>query len=254
MIRNFKTLGLALVAMFALSAVVASAASAQNPEQGVLTSDGPVTLIGEETGPAGSNVLTAFGFKTECPGSTYTGHKHLETPHKPIPNGARDVTLTPHYKQAPHNCKSVVGGLNLPTTIDMNGCDYDLHIGKTTPAGNKEHTYGAKIDVTCPAGKEITVTVWTNTTQETEGITPMCVLHVKEQLGLTGAHVKDTTNGTLDINGTVVGIHVLKTKTTHGLLCPEATTATGEFDIDATVKGLNEAGGATAISISEVLS
>ena len=47
MIRKFKTLAVALVAVFALGAVVASAASAQ---QGFLTSTGNVTLTGTETG------------------------------------------------------------------------------------------------------------------------------------------------------------------------------------------------------------
>ena len=45
MIRNLKVLGLALVAVFAMSAMVASAASA-----GVLTSDGPVKIKATETG------------------------------------------------------------------------------------------------------------------------------------------------------------------------------------------------------------
>ncbi len=55
MIRNLKALGLTLAAVFAMSAIAASAASAQ---QGTLTSDGPVTLYGTETGPAGSNAIT----------------------------------------------------------------------------------------------------------------------------------------------------------------------------------------------------
>jgi hypothetical protein len=129
MIRNPKALGLALVAVFAMSAMATSAASAQ---QGELTSkpvEG-VTLIGSETGEAGSNALTAFGLRIECPQSTYTGHKYSETPHTLIPNGATTVTLTPDYKEENHNCRSFPG--NFPMTVSMNGCDYVLHFGETT--------------------------------------------------------------------------------------------------------------------------
>lgn len=69
--RNLKALGLAAVAVLAFSAVAASAASAQ---QGKLTSDGPVTLTGEDTGV---NFFKAFGSEVRCPDSKYTGHTVL---------------------------------------------------------------------------------------------------------------------------------------------------------------------------------
>ena len=67
MIRNLKALGLALVAVFAMSAMAASASSAS------VTSDGPFTLTGTETGGTETNYLEAFGLKTKCPGSTSKG-------------------------------------------------------------------------------------------------------------------------------------------------------------------------------------
>lgn len=230
MIRNLKVLGLVLGAVFAMSAMVASAASAQ------LISDGPVTLKTTETGPEKSNALTAFGLRTECPGSTITGHKYNVTPHGLIASGETTATLTPHYV----NCKSIVGGLSLPTTVDMNGCDYVVHIAKG----------GAlTFDIICPVGQEITVTVWTNATDHANAVTPMCILHVKEQKGLAGATASNTATD-IDITGTLKNISVTKTKTTHTLLCPAASTTTGEFDIDVTVQGFNGVGGATAISVS----
>ena len=95
MTRILKALGLALVAVFALSAVAASTASAQ---QGTLTSDGPVTLTATETG-VGQNWFEAFAAKIECPGSTFTGHKVATTPHTPISSGATEATLTPIWKE-----------------------------------------------------------------------------------------------------------------------------------------------------------
>jgi hypothetical protein len=274
MIRNFKTLGLALVAVLALSAVAASAASAQ---QGKLTSDGPVTLTGTENAGT-TNALTAFGLTVKCPGSTYTGHKvltHTETTGEPtaeppippkthelLPNGSTTATITPHYKQVAAggdaNCRATPG--DFPVTIHMNGCDYVIHLGVTTgvPVTN---TYGVTYDIVCPPGKEITLTAWTTDHEHTTSgdpntVKPFCVIHVPSQTNLAGGHVTDTTNGTLDLNGMVEGISLTRTNNTgvadtHTVLCPESTSIVGKFDINATVIGDNGAGGSTSIGISE---
>lgn len=242
MTSSLKIMAFALTAVFVMSAVAVSAASAQ---QGKLTSDGQFTLKAEETGAVGANSLTAFGFKVECPGSTGTGHKFNVTPHALIPSGETTFTLTPHIV----NCLVVVGGAKFPATTDFNGCDYVTHLGKTT--GGVTGTYGGTTDIVCPAGKDITWTMWTNSVDHANNITPMCVFHIKEQSGLTGAHVTDAGKGDLSITGTIKNLHVMKTKTTHALLCPEATTTSVETHLDLTVKGFNAEGGATNIAISE---
>jgi hypothetical protein len=247
MTYKLKALGVALAAIFTIGVVVASAASAQ---QGILTSDGPVTLTGTETGVE-ANRLTAFGTFVECPGSTYTGHKYSETPHKFLPSGATTATLTPKYKEktaegAP-NCK---GALNTNVTIDMNGCDYVAHLGETTPTEDEEGTYGVTFDVVCPEGKEITVTLWLNEAAHTsEPAAPKCIIHIPSQNGLSGAHATDTGNGTIDLTGAIKGITAKQTR--NSILCPAGThTATAEFDLDVKVTGKSQVEAATAISFS----
>lgn len=237
MIRKFKTLAVALVAVFALGAVVASAASAQ---QGFLTSTGNVTLTGTETGVE-KNRFTAFGGFTECPGSTYTGHKYNVTPHAFIPNGEATATLTPKYKEP---CK---GNNNTVETIDMNGCDYVVHIGETTEVAG---TYGATFDVICPANKSITVTTWLSAAAHTsEPGAPKCTTHIPEQKGLKGAHATDTGNGTIDLTGTLTAISATQTRIS--ILClPGTSTNTAEFHLDVNVTGKNEKGEATSIALS----
>lgn len=227
-----KALILALTFALALSAIVSTTASAQ----ALFTSDGPFTLKGTETGAEKSNALTAFGFRTECPGSTFTGHRYNTTPHSLIFSGETTATLTPHYV----NCKSSVGGLGFPTTIDMNGCDYVAHLGAV---------FSVDIDIVCPAGKEITVTMWTTSVNHSSATTPMCILHVKPQITLSTL-VRTNTANDIGISGTLKNVLVQKTSTTHSLLCPSASTAAGEFDIDVTVKGFNAEGSETAISIT----
>jgi hypothetical protein len=227
---------LALIVVSALSAVAASTASAQ----GKLTSDGPVTLTATETGVS-LNSFTAFGVPGNCTVS-YTGHAHNVTPHTFIPSGATTVTLTPKFGP----CTTVPSGF--PGTVDMNGCDYVVHIGATT---DQVDTYALTFDVVCPAGKEMTVTFFTSSADHINN-KPHCIWHIKEQLGLKGLHITDTTNGTLDITGTVEKLHVTRVSpgNSHPLLCNSLTTTEGKIHIDVTVKGLNEAGAATNISLS----
>jgi hypothetical protein len=92
--RNLKALGLALAAVFALSALTASAASAQTVGKLTVASGTSATLDGTENGV---NRITVFGSFVECPGSTGTGHEFGTTPHVPVPAGASKVTLTPNF-------------------------------------------------------------------------------------------------------------------------------------------------------------
>ena len=223
MIRNLKAQGLALMAVFTLTAMAASTASAQ---QGTLTSDGPVTLIGTETGEPNDNSISMFGTTIRCPGSTYTAHKYNVTPHTVIPSGATTATITPHYNP----CE--VPGVGT-ATIDMNGCDFVLHLGETT--GGVAGTYGVTADVVCPAGKQIEITIWTSGTPHTNAT--FCSIDFPAQTGLKGAHATDTGNGHIDIKGTFEGITATKTLHGGGLLCPHQHTAEAKFNIDVTVKG-----------------
>jgi hypothetical protein len=246
MTRNPKVLGLALVAATAIAAVTASVASAQ---QGTLTSTGPVTLEGTETGMEGNRV-TAFGVLAECPGSTGTGHKVATTPHTFVPSGSTTFTLTPHIKQvtgtgAP-NCKASLG---ISITTDFNGCDYVLHIGQTT--GGLANTYGGTVDIVCPAGKEILWTAWlSESAHTTEPNSPKCIFHIPPQTGLTGAHASDTGNGTIDVTGTGGGFTVNQTR--NSILCPQGThTTEAKLHLDGSIAGKNEAGEPTSISLSD---
>jgi hypothetical protein len=242
MTRNLKALGLVLVAVFALSAVVASAASAQN---GTLTSTGPVTLIGTQTGEGSANEWTALGGTTQCLNAKYTGHKYNVTPHTFIPNDVSTFTLTPHFGV----CTSKIGAASFPTTIDMNGCDFILHLEGTTPGVD---TYTVKTTIECPVGKHITETIFATAAKHTAN-EPFCHLTVTENAaGYLGLHATDTTNGKADISGKIEGITIHKEMTPPNILCPKETTNTGTFALDIAIEGKNEAGSTTSISLSHL--
>jgi hypothetical protein len=253
MIRNLKILGLGLVAVFALSAVTASAASAQ---VGTITSTGPVTLTGTQTGAKNENSLTAFGGVVTCANAKYTGHKTLTEAqtisglkHEAVPNDTSKVTITPHYG----SCITTQAGIEFPTTVDMNSCDFHFDLGVTI-AANK---YKVKAAEECvkkvpenPALETIKITVFANAAKHTAN-EPFCVIDITKQTerGETLA-ATDTLNGTIDITGTIEGIKADRESPTGSILCPKEETKTGILHIDATITGDNVGGAATTVSLS----
>lgn len=243
MIRNLKVMGLALVVVFALGAVVASAASAA--EQGTLTAESPVKLDLTETGAkgSGSNAFTTFGAKTECFGSTYVGRKINST--EPISVPATTATVTPTYNQG--ECRAFAP--ETEATIQTNGCDFVFHIGNTSPAGNTEGKYALTADVVCPAGQKLHLTEYLNADHKTS----FCTTMIGPQMGLKGAIVTSTPKATpedLDITGTFTGITAERTGTClldgHG-----NKTMAAEWDIDTTVTGTNEGGIVKGITVTD---
>jgi hypothetical protein len=244
MTRNLKVLGLALAAVFAMSAVVASAASAQI--QGFATSTGPFTLSISETGAkgSGSNALTAFESKTECFGSTYVGHKVGSTTEL-IASGSKEATITPTYNEK--ECRAFSPGEN-EMTVETNGCDFVLHIGETT---EKAGTYGLSTDVVCPTGKLIHISVWALGAKH-ETSNRLCTLKVPPQAGIKGPHLTNTAGSPddIDITGTFTNITVER----EGLCTLDGKgkeTKEGKLDVDLTAKGTTVAGVNTGLTISD---
>jgi hypothetical protein len=144
MIRKLKFLGFSLVAVLAMSAVGASAASAFTQFNAEKT---PVTLTGKQEGT--SNAFDVQFGEVKCTTALYNG-RTTETPDT-------TVKVTPHYT----GCTFA----GVSATIDMNSCYYTLHI-------NSEAAKNVA-DVVCPTGEEITVTGGTK-----------CTVHVKGQSNL----------------------------------------------------------------------
>jgi hypothetical protein len=254
MIRNLKTMGIALAALFALGALAVSGAAAQ--EQGTLTSTGSVTLKGEES--PGSTLLAnattgSLGITT-CDGSTYTGHAvltHAETTegksHSLIQVPAAKVTITPHY--ATH-CTAHIPVLGTrPTTVTMNGCDYSYTLGKTTGG---IHTYGVTTDITCPLGKQIETHIYRKGSIGHPEADANCTIKIGEtnNQDMGGLHIKTTTSPEIDdlhLGGMLQDIH---TESSVGM-CGGITTETVDLHVDVTLKGLSGAGGLTGITVTD---
>ena len=128
MMRNLKVLGTAVVAVLAMSAFVASAASADTfqSEGGVKAS-----LTGAQVT---TNILKTTAGSAECKTATFTAT---------TASGVSEVPAVPAYS----SCTCI----GIACTVSMNGCSYVLRING---AGSTTGT----ADVVCPEGKEITLT------------------------------------------------------------------------------------------------
>jgi len=133
MIRNLKTLGVALCAVLALSVVAASAASAAN----YTASSYPA--IGTGTSAVGNDVFKTEAGNVECK-SHFTGT---------LAAASSTLTVTPTYTE----CKAF-GFLN--ATVTMGTCDYQFQAPTLVSADN----YTAAVKVVCGA-TPITITAGT---------------------------------------------------------------------------------------------
>jgi len=184
MIRNLKALGLVLGAVFAFSAMAASSASAIDTF--TVAGGGSVGV----SGVSHNNVFKITGpeAKVECTTSTFSGT---------VTSGAKEATITPTYigkiGETPNHgvpCTSVPGS----STIDMNGCDYDL-TGSTT--GSDISQSDATVWITCNGSpNEIFITNSTGLTLKIPGQTPTS----------GGVTYVNNADGTMTVNATSTGI------------------------------------------------
>jgi hypothetical protein len=226
MTRNLKALGLALVAVFAMSAVAASSAPALH-----FTGGTGITKV--DGAQVGLNVFTANGSPIECEEATFSGTVVATT--------TTEQTITPTYNKCRFASKTV------NTTVDMNGCAFILTIPNAANVNNPVH-------VECPTGTgTITHNGVANTKVIIVTIPGLCEFTIPEQTPTTGGvkYEAGTSGGKKDVtvNASITGIHY----TTHGncqILSGKATDFTwsdGTYNGKITFTGTNGAGGAVDI-------
>ncbi len=217
MTRKLKALGLASIAVLAMSAVVASAAQAT---AGTLTAESYTTTLTETQ--VGTNQWTiGTGVRVVTCASSLT-HGSLAGP-------AGAVTLRSTYT----NCTSTGG---LPVTI-TNSCDYITSWTKVTATTGTE-----KIDISCPAGKAIVIDVYASAAKHTENVRA-CEYTIEEQKGLVAGEYHMEGVGTGRDLTTTLNVQKIVTKNAVGskLLCGIAAGETGTSTITGTetLKGEN---------------
>jgi hypothetical protein len=184
MIRNLKSLGLALVAVLAMSAVVASAAHAV-PQY---------TASSYSATATGANNKGGETFTTS--GGTVTCDSHFQGT---LSAASSTLTVTPNYS----NCEAF--GF-LSADVHENGCTYVFH---ATSKLSTDH-YSSSVDIVCPAGKTMVITA------------SACEVSVGAQNGLSSVTTQNLAGGQVTVVPNVGNITMNVTK--DGFGCPFSST------------------------------
>ncbi len=205
MIRNIKALGLAIVAVAAMSVVAASAAQASELHA---TVPNQANVTGEQV-IAHKFQLTKSGAVTQCTQASFEG-TITNTGQSQQQTTEQELTVTPTYS----GCKTV--GIN--SQVLMNGCKYTI-TGSHTPQGGQAQTTAltAWVDVTgCTAGKAIEIKL------------SGCTVTVPEQTTLSHLKFKNIAEVQHQPSGQITPHHVevevdVKgiTYEFHGIACPK---------------------------------
>jgi len=220
MTRNLKALGLALVAVFAMGAVMASGASAFSFHFNSTAADGHTILNGKQIG---LHKFTTTAGEVTCEVATFSGTTTSNT--------TTDVTITPSYEK----CHINFFGSKVAATVNMNKCDYTVTSHQTSePKPGEIKTTEATIHlVNCEKAAEV--------------VAAGCTIKVNPEQTLGGQTI---TNGEEDI--------VLKTETktiaySHtGFTCGTGSGTTGTYKGETTVKGSETEGKAVTLSYNQV--
>ena len=195
MSRNLKVLGLALVAAMALSAVVASAASAQ--AFNFKSEASPTTLTGKRHG-TNKEIFETDGGTVTCNEAIYHGQTNV--------TATSDINITPTYS----NC-TAFGFVSVP--IDTEGCSYTF----TTLTKEGSNFEGA-MHILCPGGKSMRVTA------------PGCEVTIGEQTP-TGGKITFTNLGSgatreITVDVALTGTHYIEDEIAGLPNCTSAGTTT----------------------------
>jgi hypothetical protein len=233
MIRKLKALGLALVAVFAMSAIVATAAQATAGTLTTFPAGKTVKVTAAQTAKIGAEahefVLTDHEVEpgkfanTKCETAQFHGVGTYTT-------GATTITVEPTYKE----CTA----FGQPATITTTGCDYLLHTGTKTPAGTGWHVVTT---VTCTGANLIKI------------VTGTCEVTVGSQAA-EGLTTSEVTNSGPAIPETAMdlllhtNVHSIEYKVTKDAIgCPLKGTGTfkkGDYTGTTTVTATDSVSGA----------
>lgn len=199
MTRNLKALGLALAAVFAMSAIVSSSASAST----AFHFTGPAGVTSVKAAQVGTDVFTTDSGKVSCLHATYAGSVTGPT--------AASIKVTPTYSE----CHIIVL-FTFSVTIHTNGCEYVFKPVTKTAGG----VYEGTVDIECPVGKQIVVTA------------PGCQITVGSQTGLKTVTFKEVGAGAtteVEVNANLTGIDYVEDNT--GGFCENngKTTTNGTY-------------------------
>lgn len=224
MSNKFKAFGFCLIAAVAMSVAAVMSASAETGGH-FISEVAHTELKGAqvETNKLNDPTLGAV----QCKQATFSGTVNSTT--------TTQITIIPTY----HECSNGERGV----TVDMNGCDYVFTIRGQAPA-ERDNT----VHLTCPVGKQVEVTVFTNSSKTTLS----CTETIRAQTPTGGVVYTTGGSGTShDILAdlTIEGIHIHRHAAfVGGCLFAATTVETATLTGTATMQGSSTAGASVGIT------
>ena len=220
MIRNLKVLGLALGALFAMSAMMASAVSAHTPADFTIEKEPTLITATQKT----EHKFTVTGQTVTCAKAEFHGTAKTKT--------ETEITVSPTYTE----CKTAITNATITGFGHLH--EEITHNEKTVKEGKPEKKCGYIIRANgsaaleCTGGGDVTVDAGP------------CVVHVPAQEFASGVtYSTETLEGKHDLT---VSFEIKNIKATHtdGFLCPFGSSGEGN---EAILEGTSTATARTEI-------
>jgi len=224
--RNLKALGLALVAVFAMTAVLASAAQAQTLGK-VTVSPSPAWLTGEVIKHPEIGKIERFKL-----GGGQTVVCEEDTVAATVKNGDTSITFVPVFQK----CSATIGTEAHLVTVTMNDCDFLLTDFTTEPVNST--TFSATVSLVCPEGKQVEIHVYKHAADEIE---ELCTYKVAPFVDKGGNIIHNEPGEPNDLTITHEVKEIATTKT-GSLLCGAANQE-ATFTGSTTIKAWEDKGG-----------
>ena len=236
MLRKSIAFGLAFLVVLATGSVVLPSALAALK---ITTAQTPSTILtASSIGEQKLTVNPNSGTKAQIQCESLTAKATVAE------TGATSATFT---NVGYNSCTATIGASTLPATIDMEGCDYNLHGGEQEGEG---HFIGGEADLLCPEG--VTgpkITIFSDETHTTK----VCTYALWSFTNHGGLTYTNTAGSPADVDFNATNVAVPATRT-QGLLCPKAVeeaTYNGEATIAAYEDFEGEEGGPARVELSE---
>ena len=241
MIRNLKVMGLALAAVFALSAVAASAASAEPALFTAEVGAGETAKVHGGQTEAFGDTFTVNGNPLSCEVAEVSGKAGTAGP------SSTTVSLKPEYE----NCHVIaLGFITLPATVTVNGCEYKFNATKNTPDTESNNTpFGADLTIVCPENQQIEIHVYEDATKHAND-EPLCTYDIEPQTVNSHIQLTNHANSPNDIIAHVTSLPIELDNTKQSSLCGETTHPNAIYNGEDTLTAEDEAGNPVNSSVS----
>jgi len=231
MSRNLKVIGLALVSVFAMSAMAASSAQAAvkltASEYPTVVTAQTTKHTAEEKEPFAHTLTFSGGMQIACKKTRFVGT---------LAEASEKVTIIPTYEE----CSVKIGSETLLATVTVEDCYDNVHGG--TKEAEEDKWEKGEVDLVCPEGKAPVIHVFQSEAKHTKNEN-LCTFTVSPFVNKQATTFVNTTGAPDDVSISFTLPNIAVTRT-GSVLCGGASQ-TATYTGSSTLQGFKDLGKAT---------